>query len=293
VYTRHFGLRERPFSLLPDPAFLYPSEKHRTAMALFEYGLLQQAGFAVLSGGVGTGKTTLVQGLLGRIGGRLNVGLITNTSRSLGAPLDWVLAAFALSSGSADKLAMFRAFEDLLTGEYAKGRRSLLIVDEAQNLAAEALEDLRMLSNLNAGKHQLLQVFLVGQPGLRAMLQRPELEQLAQRIAADYHLEPLHATETRGYIRHRLAVAGGDPNTIEDEACEAVYRASGGVPRVINLLCDLALVYGYARRATRIGAQTVEEVVKDKRKGGIFPSPPSLTPLAAGPATAIKNRVSR
>jgi general secretion pathway protein A len=293
VYTKHYGLREKPFSLLPDPAFLYPSEKHRMAMALFEYGLLQQAGFAVLSGGIGTGKTTLVRSLLGRIGRKLNVGLVTNTSRSLGEPLRWVLAAFALPCGDGDKLAMVRAFQDSLIGEYAKGRRSLLIVDEAQNLAAEALEDLRMLSNVNAGKHQLLQIFLVGQAGLRGMLQRPELEQFAQRVAADYHLEPLDARETQGYIRHRLAVAGGDPQTIEDDACEAVYRASGGVPRLINLLCDMALVYGYARRASRIGAGTVEEAVKEKRRGGIFPGAPSVPPVLTQPGTTIKNWVSR
>jgi putative secretion ATPase (PEP-CTERM system associated) len=272
VYEKFYGLREKPFSLLPDPSFLYLSRKHQMALALLEYGLANQAGFTVISGEIGAGKTTLIRYLLNRVGRDINVGLITNTHRSLGELLHWVLLAFGLPHAGQDKIAMYHTFVNYLIAEYGKNRRTVLIVDEAQNLGPETLEELRMLSNINADKDQVLQVFLVGQPGLRDLLRRPDLEQFAQRISADFHLEPLGLDETRGYIRHRVTVAGGDGALFDDAACETVYRESGGVPRLINLLCDTALVYGYAQQAPAITTAIVEEVARDKRKGGLFPA---------------------
>jgi len=271
VYERFYGLRERPFSLLPDPSFLYPSEQHHMALTLLEYSLMNQAGFCVLSGGIGTGKTTLIRHLLSQLEKDVTVGLISNTHRAFGELLQWVLVAFGIDAAGKDKAGMHNAFVNFMIGEYAKGRRTLLIIDEAQNLGAETLEELRMLSNINADKDQVLQVFLVGQPGLRDLLLRPDLEQFAQRIVVDYHLEPLDAAETTAYVRHRITVAGGDAMLFDDPACEAVYRYSRGTPRLINLLCDTALVFGYGARAKRIDGNLVEEVAQAKRKGGIFP----------------------
>lgn len=273
MYRKFYGLREKPFSLLPDPAFLYPSEKHSMALVLLEYGLSNQTSFSVITGGIGTGKTTLIRQLLAQLGRDVSVGLISNTHRSFGELLQWVLLAFNLEYTGRDKVGMYQLFVDFLIGEYAKNRRTVLIIDEAQNMAPETLEELRMLSNINADKDQVLQMILVGQAGLRDTLRHPDLEQFAQRIAVDYNLEPLNRDETRSYIRHRLQVAGGDPGLFDDAACDAVFRHSGGTPRLINLLCDTALVYGYAEQVTRVGAPLVEDVAQEKFKGGIFPRP--------------------
>ncbi|MHB8453971.1 MAG: ExeA family protein [Acidiferrobacterales bacterium] len=271
MYENFYRLREKPFSLLPDPSFLYPSEKHRMALVLLEYSLMNQASFSVITGGIGTGKTTLIRQLLSQLGRDVTVGLISNTHRSFGELLQWVLMAFNLDYAGKDKVGMYQTFIDFVIGEYARNHRTVLIIDEAQNMAPETLEELRMLSNVNADKDQVLQVFLVGQAGLRDLLRRPDLEQFAQRIAVDYHLEPLSVGETRDYIRHRLTVAGGDPELFDDNACQAVFQNSGGVPRIINLLCDTALVFGYAEQATWISAKLVEDVAREKHKGGIFP----------------------
>ena len=271
MYENFYGLREKPFSLLPDPSFLYPSPKHRMALVLLEYSLMNQSGFSVITGEIGTGKTTLIRQLLNQMDRDVTVGLISNTHRSFGELLQWVLMAFNLEYAGKDKVGLYQTFIDFLIKEYAHNRRTVLIIDEAQNMAPETLEELRMLSNVNADKDQVLQVFLVGQAGLRDLLRRPDLEQFAQRISVDYHLEPLNAQETRDYIRHRLTVAGGDPELFDEAASDAVFRNSGGVPRLINLLCDTTLVFGYAEQAKRIMPELVEEVAREKRKGGLFP----------------------
>ena len=277
MYEKFYGLREKPFSLLPDPSFLYPSPKHRMALVLLEYSLMNQAGFSVITGEIGTGKTTLIRQLLNQIDRDVTVGLISNTHRSFGELLQWVLMAFNLEYAGKDKVGLYQTFIDFLIREYARNRRTVLIIDEAQNMAPETLEELRMLSNVNADKDQVLQVFLVGQAGLRDLLRRPDLEQFAQRISVDYHLEPLNAQETHDYIRHRLTVAGGDPELFDEAASESVFRNSGGVPRLINLLCDTTLVFGYAEQAQRITAELVEDVAREKRKGGLFPQAAPLT----------------
>lgn len=297
MYQKFYGLREKPFSLLPDPTFLYPSEKHSTALMLLEYGLSNQTSFSVITGGIGTGKTTLVRQLLSQLDRDITVGLITNTHRSFGELLQWVLLAFNLEYAGKDKVGMYRQLVDFLIGEYAKNRRTLLIIDEAQNMAPETLEELRMLSNINADKDQVLQIVLVGQAGLRDTLRRPDLEQFAQRIAVDYHLKSLDLDETRAYIRHRLQVAGGDPDLFDAAASEAVYRHSGGTPRLINQICDTALVFGYAEQTARIHADLVNDVVHEKLKGGIFPQvqPPTTTdtPLAATRPEAVEVNINR
>ncbi len=271
MYENFYNLRNKPFSLLPDPAFLYLSKQHQMALTLLEYGLWNQASFSVVTGGIGTGKTTMIRHLLNKLDRDLVVGLISNTHHSFGELLQWILLAFNLDSSGKDKVGMYKTFVDFLIREYAANRRTVLIVDEAQNMSHEALEELRMLSNINAEKDQILQIILVGQVGLREHLRDPRLEQFAQRIAVDYHLEALDADETRSYIRHRLEVAGGDSNLFSEDACAAIYRYSGGVPRLINLLCDTALVYAYAEQSQSIDSPLVDAVAQDKRKGGVLP----------------------
>jgi len=274
MYEAFYGFREKPFSILPDPSFLYLSPKHSTALALLEYGLMNQAGFNVITGEIGTGKTTLIRYLLSQMDRDMTVGLISNTHRSFGELLQWILFAFNLEHRGKQKVEMFQDFLDFLLREYSQNRRTVLIVDEAQNMPTDTLEELRMLSNVNADKDQVLQLILVGQAQLRETLRRPDMEQFAQRIVVDYHLEPLDRQETVAYIRHRIAVAGGhDPQLFDDGACDAVYDHSHGVPRLINLLCDTALVYGFGAQQLRIDAHTVSDVAHDKYKGGIYSSP--------------------
>jgi type II secretory pathway predicted ATPase ExeA len=229
---------------------------------------MSQAGFVAITGVVGAGKTTLIRRYLKSVGPDVTVGVITNSSASLGRLMQWVAASFSLKSAG-DAIALHDQFIEFLLAQYAKGKRTVLVVDEAQNLSAEMLEDLRMLSNVNNEKDQLLQIILVGQPELLETLKRPELRQLVQRIVIYYHLDALGAVETAGYIRHRLSVVGGAPELFDDMACAAVYYFTGGVPRLINLLCDQALVYGYSDDLPQIGFQTVTTVVADRNQSGL------------------------
>ncbi len=271
MYESFYKLKEKPFTLLPDPGFLYMSDKHRMALTLLEYGLTNHAGFTVISGEIGAGKTTLIRHLLNNMDQEYTVGLISNTHRSFGELLQWILLAFNLEHRNMSKVEMHQRFVEFIIDEYAHNRRTVLIVDEAQNMDAETLEELRMLSNINADKDQSLLVVLSGQRELRETLRSPELVQFAQRITVDYHLEPLSESDTAGYIRHRMEVAGGDPDTFTAKACAAIHRYSNGVPRLINLLCDTALVYGYAEQKHRIDAKLVTDVAREKQQGGIFP----------------------
>lgn len=271
MYETFYGLREKPFSIVPDPAFLFLSRQHSQALDLIEYGLMNQAGFNVITGGIGTGKTTLIRFILDQIDRSVSVGLISNTHQDFSELLQWILFAFKLDYRGKQKVELYETFIDFLTREYAANRSAVLIVDEAQNISVDALEQLRMLSNVNADKDQILQIILVGQVGLRDTLRRPELEQFAQRIAADCHLEALDEQETRSYISHRLRIAGSaHADLFDDGACHAAYKHSGGVPRVINLLCDAALVYGYAEGLSAINAAIVNAVARDKSRGGLF-----------------------
>lgn len=271
MYESFYGLREKPFSLLPDPAYLYLSQQHETAISLLEYSLENKAGFCVLSGPAGMGKTTLLRRLLHQLGDDVSIGLITNTHSSFGELLRWILYAFNLADGNKTRAEQYQIFIDYLIERYARHQRTLLIIDEAQNLSPAALEELRMLSNINSEKNLLLQVILVGQPPLREILRRPELEQFAQRIAVDYHLAALSLEETHGYIRHRIIVAGGETALFTDDACEAVFNRCRGIPRLINLLCDFALVYAYAEQAAVVTGELIGQVASEREIHGALP----------------------
>jgi type II secretory pathway predicted ATPase ExeA len=267
LYTAHFGLTERPFALQPDPAFLYWSPAHQRAYAMLEYGLLTRAPVTLITGEVGAGKTTLLQHLLKSVGPGLRIGLVSNATGARGEMLRWVLMALGQEvPPGADYVELFDRFQKFLIAEYAAGRRVILIFDEAQNLSREALEELRMFTNINAGKDELLQLVLVGQPELRATVLRPDLTQFAQRVAASFHLPAMDSATVRAYIRHRLAVAGGGPDIFNPAAADLVHEATRGVPRLVNQLCDLALVYAYARGQKRVIRPTVQQVLDD----GVF-----------------------
>ena len=280
MYEAYFGFRERPFALTPDPDYMFLAHHHRAALTMLEYGLTQQAPLMVITGEVGCGKTTLIRFLLTRLDSRITVGLITNVGRSFDHLLQWVCAAFGLEYRGLDDAALHDVFNQFLIREYAADRPVLLIVDEAQNLPARLLEDLRVLTNINADKHVVLQVVLVGQPELRATIKDPSFSQLAQRISVDYHVGPLSLPETRWYIRHRLRVARGEVSLFRRAAIEMVYDESRGVPRIINQLCDAALVYAYSERSPRVGGALLQEVVRDK--GGERISPSQRSREAAG-----------
>jgi general secretion pathway protein A len=267
MYERHFGFKSKPFALTPDPAFLYPSRQHAMALTMLEYALVSHAAFALLTGDIGSGKTTLVRKLLRQLDNRVAVGLITNTHGRFKSVYDWALSALNVSSSNDSDVAKYEALVDALVREYAKGRRTLLIFDEAQNLSVEVLEELRLLSNVNSEKDLVLQILLVGQPELRDTLSRPELMQFAQRVSIDFHLRPLDAQEAQAYIHHRLEVAGGKPSLFAAAAIALIHARTGGVPRLLNQLCDMALVYAYADGRQRIDADLIEQLVHDRKDG--------------------------
>jgi len=246
---------------------------------LLDYGIVTQAGFIVITGEVGAGKTTIIRRYLKSAGRDVSVGVITNPSPSLGNLLRWVTNAFDINTkGTDDNAALYTYFTDYLVAQYADGKRTILIIDEAQNLTPAMLEELRMLSNVNNEKDQLLQIILVGQPELLAMLKRSDLRQFVQRIAVHCHLEALTAADTVAYIRHRLSVVGGAPELFDDQACASIHHYTGGVPRLINLLCDQALVYGFSDDRATIDAALVTEVVADRARSGLSPfQEPSTT----------------
>ncbi|HVJ42075.1 MAG TPA: AAA family ATPase [Dongiaceae bacterium] len=274
MYEQFFGLTGKPFSLLPDADFLYMSRRHRMALNLLDYGITTQAGFVVITGEVGAGKTTIVRRFLRGDHEGLTVGVVTNASSGFGNLMSLIAMAYGLEHRQLDTIALYNQFIEFLVAQYGAGKRTLLVIDEAQNLSVDMLEDLRMLSNVNNEKDQLLQVVLVGQPELLAVLKQPELRQFAQRIAVHYHLEPLGYKETTSYIRYRLSVVGGRPELFDNLACVAAHYFTGGVPRLLNLLCDLALVYAFAEEMRHVNFETVVDVVADRSSTGLSPFRP-------------------
>jgi type II secretory pathway predicted ATPase ExeA len=269
IYNAQFGLAERPFTLLPDPDFLYWSDNHTRAYAMLEYGMLTHAPITVITGEIGAGKTTLLRQLLRSLPEDVTVGLISNAQGNRGELLHWVLMALGVATDmTASYVQLCAQFQDFLIAEYAGGRRTMLIFDEAQNLSVETLEELRMFSNINADKDELLQLVLVGQPELRDLIAQPRLVQFAQRVAAEYHLPGMSAEAVRDYIDHRLRVAGATREIFTPAACECVHIASRGVPRLVNQICDYGLVYAFTDGVDVIDASVIEQVVLDRRKHG-------------------------
>jgi general secretion pathway protein A len=293
MYLAHFGLHERPFSNTPDPGFVYLGARHEEALAHLLYGVQEHGGFVQLTGEIGTGKTTVCRLLLERLPEGVDVALILNPILSpeelLAALCDELGVKY--EGGTRSRKVLVDILYRHLLAAHAARRRTVLIVDEAQNLTVEALEQLRLLTNLETSKQKLLQIILIGQPELVELLDRPDLRQLSQRITARYHLLPFTAQETRAYLSHRLALAGGAADIFEGGALREVHRLSGGVPRLINVIGDRALLGAYAQRRSTVDRQTVRaaarEVLGRRRASWRLVTAGALVLLAVGAVAAL------
>jgi general secretion pathway protein A len=284
MYLSHFNFTSKPFAMNPDPRFLYPSAQHAKALTMLEYAIESQAAFSVLTGEIGSGKTTLVRHLIRSLGDQVIVGLISNSHERFQSIHPWALSALGITPQESSEVGQYAALTEFFIREYGKGRRTLLIFDEAQNLPIHVLEELRLLSNINSEEDVALQTLLVGQPELREKIARPELMQFAQRVAVDFHLQSLTVSEAEAYIRHRLTIAGGSDAIFRSTAIKYIHKCSGGVPRLMNQLCDMSLVYAYADGCERIDAALVAQMIHDRsqnRAGDVPPGARSATGTAA------------
>ena len=290
MYTRFFGLNEKPFSITPDPRYLFMSERHGEALAHLVYGVTESGGFIQLTGEVGTGKTTLVRSLLlNRMPDNADVAVVLNPQLSVIEFLATICEELHIdvphNRGSIK--ALTDALNRHLLEAHAAGRRTILVVDEAQNLTPAVLEQVRLLTNLETAKQKLLQIILIGQPELRELLDRNDLRQIAQRITGRYHLEPLTREETDAYIEHRLRVAGALGEVFDKPARNAVYRLSGGVPRLINVICDRALLGAYSQESRQVTARLVRRAASEV-SGELHESPKTnRLAFAAGIVAAV------
>jgi general secretion pathway protein A len=270
MYESFYGLKEKPFNLTPDPDYLYMSQTHENVLTHLEYAITENKGFVVITGEIGAGKTTLINFLLNKIQQSVHVGLINNPAMSPNQLIKMMCQEFELRVSGANKASMLDAFYRFLLKEYSEKRRVVLIIDEAQNLSVKTIEEIRLLSNLEAEKDHLIQIILAGQPELENKLQKKVLRQFAQRVTVSCHLAGLSEAEVLEYVRHRLMVAGTDNLDIFNRgAIEAVHKHSDGIPRIINIICDAALVFGYADGLELIDENVIQEVVHSRKFGGI------------------------
>jgi general secretion pathway protein A len=266
MYTSFFGLQEKPFAITPDPRYLYLSERHAEALAHLLYGINEAGGFIQLTGEVGTGKTTVIRSLLEQLPGHADVALILNPRVT---PAEFLLTiceelhVAVPEPGRGSTKTLMDLLGRHLLDTHARGRRVVLIVDEAQNLSTQTLEQVRLLTNLETATTKLLQIILIGQPELRDLLDQAELRQLAQRITGRYHLNPLSAEESAGYVKHRMRVAGATAEVFTPSALREIHRLSGGIPRVINVICDRALLGAFTQEDHRAGAALVRQAASE------------------------------
>ncbi|MGB5619980.1 MAG: AAA family ATPase [Desulfobacterales bacterium] len=269
MYEEYFGFKEKPFNIAPDPDYLYLSRKHQNAITSLDFGLVDDAGLILFTGDIGTGKTTLIHHILRKIGVDFTVAVVFNTNVDVDQLLGIILQEFGLNADSDNKAAAIKTLSRFLIDLRSRNKRPLLIIDEAQSLSLDALEEIRLLSNLQDGSTMLLQIMLVGQPELKDRLKSPSMASLTQRIAVNYHLKPFEREETAQYIAHRLKTAGGRTDLFTDAAIDRVHRMTHGIPRSINILCHAALVYGFADDLTTIDVPVLEEIMSDTQDSGI------------------------
>lgn len=265
MYKKHFGLTYPPFSIAPDPRYLYMSDQHREALAHLVYGVTTDGGFVLLTGEVGAGKTTICRCLLEQVPEETDIAFIINPR----VTVDELLASICdeigvrYPEGTTSNKVFIDGINDYLLDAHARGRKTVIVIEEAQNLSAEVLEQVRLLTNLETNERKLLQIIMLGQPELRDMLARPDLQQLSQRITARYHLGPLSEKEVDPYVAHRLAIAGVSKRLFSPPAIRLLYRLSGGVPRVINLLCDRALLGAYVQDKSGVTRSTLRKAAAE------------------------------
>lgn len=269
MYEKFYGLSEKPFRIVPNPHFLYLTGKHQNALTTLEYGVSEGIGFTLLTGEVGTGKTTLIRHLLNQIEKSMDIAVIFNTNVSADQLLNLVLQEYELIPDENNKAKTLDTLYKFLIKRFSDGTKVLLIIDEAQNLSREALEEVRMLSNLQSDDHLLLNIMLVGQPELKETLQQPGLTQFSQRVAVNYHLTGLSREEIKLYIDSRLQKVGGTISLFDVAAIELIEDASGGIPRAINQICDAALVYGFADEKRVVDEEVIQQVLADRGEMGL------------------------
>jgi type II secretory pathway predicted ATPase ExeA len=294
MYELFYGFKEKPFQISPDPNFLYLSPNHNRALDYLEYGIERNIGIILLTGEVGSGKTTLIQYLRRQLGQHLELAIVTNTNLSAGELISYVLIELNIQPDAANKALNINLFKAYLKSLDTERRRLVLIVDESQNLPRDALEEIRMLSNFQADDSLPLQIFLIGQPELRTVLKSPGMHQLRQRIAVNYHLNGLNRDETQKYIEYRLQKAGGAKNLFSPAAVELIFQTTSGIPRSINILCDSSLLYGFAEEVDTIDDEVVKSVLNElnlhsfvQKNAYAEPAPPEEPPATASlPATS-------
>ena len=268
MYLQFYGLRETPFGPTPDPKFLFQSTRHREALAQLVYGVRERKGFIVLTGEIGTGKTTLLRTLLARLDRDTHVAYIHNSALGIEGLLEYMLQDWGVKSTATTHAQRLFELNEFLIDQHRQGLSPVLVIDEAQNLSATTLEAVRLLSNFETSSQKLMQILLVGQPELRDTLNSPELRQLKQRIGLRCHIGPLSPEETRLYIRHRLRVAGAtDSGIFTDAAIQRITEYSEGTPRVVNIVCDHCLLSGFADSKRRIDTGVVDEAIEYLEEG--------------------------
>jgi len=271
MYEKFYGLKEKPFNILPDPDYLFMSKGHEDAYTHLEYAIMENKGFVIVTGEIGSGKTTLINYLISKIQQNVQIGLVNQTYVTPTQFIKMVCQDFELQVEGLDKAEMVDHLHEFLLTQFSNKERVILIVDEAQNLTPKTMEELRMLSNLEAEKHHLIQMILVGQPELKYKLQRRDLVQFAQRVTVNCHLDGLNEEEVEQYIHYRLKVGGTKNNNLfEKNAIKTIYKYSSGIPRLINVICDSAMVYGYADEMNSINEDVIENVIKGRKAGGLF-----------------------
>lgn len=274
MYEKYFSLKHKPFELTPNPDFLFRSSTHKKAITYLDYGIKERVGFILLTGEVGSGKTTIIRNLVKNLSGSVNLSRVNNTKVSSEQLISMINEDFGLEVEGKSKTRLLSELNTFLVEQYAKKMQPILLIDEAQNLSPDLLEEIRLLSNLETDKAKLIQIILVGQPELKTTLMLPELVQLRQRININYHIAPLSVYEIAEYIKHRLTVAG-NPDAIElqDEMLHIIHKFSRGIPRLINILCDFALLTAFVEGREKVDLDIVREVSKDLETRDYWNSP--------------------
>lgn len=269
MYLSFYSLKEKPFAITSNPSFLFLSKRHKEALAFLNYGIKERMGFIAITGEVGTGKTTLCRTLLNQLDERTKTAFIFNSNLTELQLMQTIVDDFGIKTEKKNRATLFSALNHLLIEQLAQNNNVVLIIDEAQNLSPQLLEQVRMLSNLEAENEKLLQIVLVGQPELREKLNSPSLRQLRQRIAVRYHIEPLNRNEIPLYIMHRLTLAGGNGAgpLFDEKALNEIYKYSGGIPRLINVVCDKALLLGFVMEQRTIGADIIQQSILEIEGG--------------------------